>query len=98
MEDEAGTKRSALGANAFSTVPVELTVAVGVARPTIGDLLEFEQGRVIPLDQKIDDPVRLFVGDRLIGTGELEELEEGSGRIGVRILEIGEDLARPGPE
>lgn len=80
-----------LSNGAFSTVPVELTVAVGVARPTIGELMEFDRGRIIPLDRKIEDPVRLFVGDRLIGTGELEEIEEGSGRIGVRILELGED-------
>lgn len=95
MDDTKDAK--ALGAQAFATVPVELTVAVGVARPTIGDLLEFERGRVIPLDRGIDDPVRIFVGDRLIGTGELEEIEEGSGRIGVRILEIGEGLGRAQP-
>ena len=93
MSDDVQGK-SAIDAGAFSTVPVELTVSVGVARPSIGDLLDFDRGRVIPLDRNIDDPVRIYVGDRLIGTGELEELEEGSGRIGVRILEIGEDADR----
>ena len=93
MSDDPQGK-SAIDSGAFSTVPVELTVSVGVARLSIGELLDFDKGRVIPLDRNIDDPVRIYVGDRLIGTGELEELEEGSGRIGVRILEIGEDADR----
>lgn len=94
MAEKSDARQTGLGTGAFSTVPVELTIAAGMARPTIGELLAFQAGHVIPLDQTIDEPLRIFVGDRLIGTGELEELEEGSGRIGIRILEIGEDDGR----
>ena len=30
---------------------------------------------VLPLDRRVDDPVELYVGDRLIARGELQELE-----------------------
>lgn len=73
---------------AFSDVPVEITISVGRARPRIRELLAFSKGQILPLETSIDDPVELYVGERMIGRGELEEIEEGSGRIGVRIVEL----------
>jgi flagellar motor switch protein FliN/FliY len=40
------------------------------------------------LDRRIDDPVDIRVGDRVIARGELQELDDGSGRLGVRLTEI----------
>lgn len=68
-------------------VPVEVTVAVGRARPTIGDLLALGEGAVLALDRKLDDPVEIYVGDRLIARGELEDLGEEGG-LAVRLTEI----------
>lgn len=79
----------ALAGSAFGQVPVEITISVGKARPSIRELLEIGDDAVFPLDRLLDDPVELFIGDRLIGRGELEELgEEGSGRLGVRLTEV----------
>lgn len=73
----------------FGALPVEITVSVGTARPLLKDLMALEQNGVIPLDRNLDDPVELYVGDVLIGRGELEEVGgEGSGKIGVRITEV----------
>ena len=36
----------------------------------------------------IDDPVELYIGDRLIARGELQELGDDSGRLGVRLTEV----------
>ena len=75
----------------FSTVPIEMTVSVGKARPLIRDLLTLGENAVLPLDTRVDDPVELFVGDRLVARGELEELEgEDAGQLAVRITEIAE--------
>lgn len=68
-------------------VPVEVTVAVGRARPTIGDLLALGEGAVLALDRKLDDPVEIYVGDRLIARGELEDLGDEGG-LAVRLTEI----------
>ena len=73
----------------FSTVPIELTVSVGRARPLIRDLLALGEDAILPLDTRVDDPVELFVGDRLVARGELQELEgEEAGQLAVRITEI----------
>lgn len=80
---------------AFTSVPIEITVAVGRARPLVRDLLQLEEGSVLTLDRRVDDPVDLYVGERLIGTGILEISETGDspGQLGVRLLEV-HDFAR----
>lgn len=70
-------------------IPVEVTVSVGRARPLVKDLLEFEENAILPLDKKIDDPVDLFVGGRLIARGQLEQIEgEAAGQLAVRLTEV----------
>ena len=76
-------------ANPFSQVPIEITISVGRARPQIRDLLKLERDAVLILDRRINDPVELWVGDRLIARGELEEMEgENAGRLAVRLTEV----------
>ena len=85
--DEDGAP--APGETPFVDVPVEITIAVGRARPTIRELLGLTHAAVLPLDRKVDDPVELFVGGRLIARGELEELEgEADGQLAVRLTEV----------
>lgn len=73
----------------FSDVPIEITITVGIARPKIRDLLSLDADAVLPLDRALDDPVELYVGEKLIGRGQLEEIDgEGSGRLGVRIVDV----------
>jgi len=73
----------------FTEVPVEITIAVGRARPTVRELLELQEDSVLPLDAAVEDPVELYVGDRLIARGILEEAEGGpEGRLAVRLTEV----------
>ena len=82
MEDIADT-------NPFSQVPIEVTISVGRARPLVRDLLRLSKDAVLQLDRRVDDPVELYVGDRLIARGELQELEgEPAGQLAVRLLEV----------
>lgn len=76
-------------ANPFSQVPIEVTISVGRARPLVRDLLRLSKDAVLQLDRRIDDPVELYVGDRLIARGELTELEgENAGQLAVRLTEV----------
>lgn len=78
-----------LGSSKFGDVPIEITISVGVSRPLIRDLMEIDENAILPLDKTLEDPVELYVGDKLIALGQLEELDgEGSGRLGVRIVEV----------
>lgn len=77
----------------FTKVPIEITVSVGKAHPKIKDLLTLDNEAVLMLDKKVEDPVELYVGDKLIAFGELQEMEgEQAGQLAVRLIEIA-DLA-----
>ena len=78
-------------AGAFLGVPIEVTISVGKARPLVSELVELRRDSVLTLDSTIDDPVELYIGDRLIARGELQEIgddfrqargaADGSGRL-----------------
>ena len=75
--------------NPFTAVPIEITVSVGKARPLIRDLVMLGNNAVLQLDKRVDDPVDLYVGDKLIARGMLEEAEDGdAGQLVVRLTEV----------
>lgn len=77
------------GQSPFTQVPVEVVVCVGKARPRVRDLLRLGPGGVLSLDKRVEDPVELYVGERLIARGELVEAEDGAdGQLAVRLTEV----------
>ena len=73
---------------AFLGVPIEVTISVGKARPILSELVTLRRDSVLALDTKVDDPVELYIGDRLIARGELQEMESEGGQLGVRLTEV----------
>lgn len=77
------------GESPFNQVPITITISVGRARPAVKELLRLKRDSVLPLDSRVDDPVELFVGDKLIGRGALTELEgDRAGQLAVRLTEV----------
>jgi flagellar motor switch protein FliN/FliY len=75
--------------NPFTSVPIEVTVCGGKARPLVRDLIMLGENAVLTLDRRVDDPVELYVGDKLIARGTLEEAEgDTSGQLMVRLTEF----------
>ena len=75
--------------NPFAQVPIEIIVSVGRARPSVRELLRLGRDAVLQLDRRVEDPVELYVGDRLIARGELMELEgEQTGQLAVRLTDL----------
>ena len=75
--------------NPFAQVPIEVTISVGKARPLVRDLLRMGRDAILPLDRRVDDPVELYVGDRLIARGEWQEMEgDAAGQLAVRLTEV----------
>ncbi|MCB2128879.1 MAG: FliM/FliN family flagellar motor switch protein [Rhodobacteraceae bacterium] len=73
----------------FNQIPIEITISVGRARPLVRELLRLKRDAVLPLDKRVDDPVDLYVGDRLIAHGELTELDgDQAGQLAVRLIDI----------
>lgn len=94
MDNQQSAPRSE-GSTAFTSVPIEITVSVGKARPLVRDLLQLAAGSVLSLDKQLDDPVELYVGEKLIGIGVLEVQEgDGQGQLAVRLTEVS-DLNNP---
>lgn len=75
--------------NPFVSVPIEITVSVGKTRPLIRELVNLGENSVLTLDKRVEDPVELFVGDKLVARGLLEELDgDQAGQLAVRLTEI----------
>jgi flagellar motor switch protein FliN len=80
-----------LRAAALQAVPIEIRVSVGRARPLLRDIMALTPEAVLPLDSRVEDPVALYVGDRIIAEGELVELEgERAGQLAVRVTRLTE--------
>lgn len=87
MPSETPTKDHPL-----QSIPIEISVTVGKARPLVRELLSLGKNAVLPLDRNVEDPVELFIGDRLIARGELQEIDGGEpGQLAVRLTEVAQD-------
>ncbi|MFV0474794.1 MAG: FliM/FliN family flagellar motor switch protein [Pikeienuella sp.] len=73
---------------AMLSVPIEVVVSVGKARPMLNELVALKRDSVLTLDSKIEDPVEIMIGDRVVARGELQEIDSETGRLGVRLTEV----------
>lgn len=89
MDDQMNTQDLPETENPFTQVPIEVTVSVGKARPLVRDLLRLKSDSILPLDKRIDDLVDLYIGNKLIARGQLEELpDDTTGQLAVRLTEV----------
>ncbi len=70
---------------ALSEVALPVSVRIGRVSLTVGELLGLSQDAVITLEQRLDDPVEVLVGDRVVALGELVSVND---EMGVRITQI----------
>lgn len=79
---------SSLKSKSVMSVLIEITVSVGKSRLSLSELVGLQPDSVLQLDSKIEDPVDIYIGDRLIARGELEESEDEGGQLGIRLTEV----------
>lgn len=73
----------------FSDIQVELSIIVGKSRPTIAALVSLTEDSILLLDSEISDLVQVYVGDKLIARGELQDGEyKGKSILSVKIKEL----------
>ena len=60
-------------------VKVQLTVRLGDCQMSMRDVVALGPGSIIQLDQAANEPVGLYVNDKLIATGEVVVVEENFG-------------------
>ncbi len=71
--------------NMLLDVMLDLTVVFGSSRKTVRELLSFGEGTVIDLNKHIDEPLEIFVNNKLIGFGEVVVVDEN---FGIRITSL----------
>lgn len=88
MEIDENGVLSQLRGKSLMGVQIEVTVSVGKARLSLSELVKLENESILQLDRRIEDPVDIFVADRLVARGELEEIDGADGHLGVRLTEV----------
>ncbi|MDO8644504.1 MAG: FliM/FliN family flagellar motor switch protein [bacterium] len=73
------------GLDFASDISVSLEAVVGRKGLSVKDLLSLRIGQVVEMDRGVHDTVDLVVGGKLIGKGELVDVE---GKIGVKVTQI----------
>jgi len=66
-------------------IPVQVTVVLGHAQKTIGEILALEQGAVVELDRIVGEPVDVLANGKLVFKGEVVVIDEN---FGVRVVEL----------
>lgn len=96
MDDPAFPAAAPAADSMLHDLPIEVTISVGRARPSLRELLALGENAVLLLDRRLDDPVELHIGDRLIARGILQEAEgDEPGLLAVRLTEV--TGLHPGP-
>lgn len=67
----------------IETLPLRLHVILGEKEFTLAEVQSLGPGTIIELDSTKSDPVRLMVNGKILGEGELVEVE---GNLGVKVL------------
>lgn len=66
-------------------IPVQMVVVMGRKAVTVKDLLGLRMGQVIEMDKMPAEAVDLVANGKIIGKGELVEVD---GKLGVRVLKL----------
>jgi flagellar motor switch protein FliN/FliY len=75
--------------NPLHQVKATLSVCVGTAVMTVGELLQARKDQVIPLDSGIDEPVDLLLEGKVVARGQLVAIDD---HFGVRITQLPQAL------
>lgn len=66
-------------------IPVDITIELGKSRIKIKELLNFSKGSMLFLNQKKEDPLKIFANGLLVAFGEIVVSQN---TYGVRIISI----------
>jgi flagellar motor switch protein FliN len=85
METGGGEDEEVHGMEFLLDIPLDITVELGRTRLQIGDLLKLSQGSVVELNKLINQPLDIFVNQKLMAQGEVVVVNE---KFGVRLSHI----------
>lgn len=72
-------------------LPLEITVELGGATMKIRELLEINEGAVMVLSERDEEPVNIYIKDKLIARGDIIVQ---NGKYGIQITEVKSRIER----
>ncbi len=73
-------------------VPVTLSLEVGRAQMSVGNLLRLSQGSVVELDRSAGEPLDVLVNGALVAHGEIVVVND---KFGIRLTDVVASAAKP---
>ncbi len=84
--DETGAAAGAnVGLDGLLDVPVKVTVHVGRAQVTLGELVKLTSGSLLELDRESHEPADILVNGKVVARGEIVTIND---YLGVRITSV----------
>lgn len=86
-ELEGGEPKFEIPANMdlLMDVPLDVSVRLGHIRMQIRDLLRLNKGSLIEMEKEADEPLEIYVNDRLLAYGEVVMIKD---KLGIRLTDI----------
>ena len=66
-------------------IPLDVTVELGKVKMAINELLQLGQGSIIELSRHVEEPLDIYLNNKLVARGEVVILEE---KFGIRVADI----------
>ncbi len=78
-----------IGLDSLLEVPVRVTVQIGRARMSLGELVQLGPGSLVPLDREAHEPADILVNGKVVAHGEVVTIDD---TYGVRITSVMREL------
>jgi flagellar motor switch protein FliN/FliY len=85
VEPSLEGRDSPQGIDFLLDIPLEITVELGRRQIQIGDLLKLGQGSVVELEKLTNEPVDVYINQKLMGHGEVLVVNE---KFAIRLTNI----------
>jgi flagellar motor switch protein FliN/FliY len=72
-------------------IPLDVTVELGRVKMLVNDLLQLGQGSIIELNKPSEEPVEIYINNKLIARGEVVVVDE---KFGIRVTDVISALER----
>ena len=69
-------------------IPVKVQVVLGGTSMPVAALMKLGRGAIIPLDQRVGQPVDVVVNGHVVARGEMVVVDGDAARLGVTLTEI----------
>ncbi len=77
-----------IGIEAVMNIPVTVQIVLGSTTIPISHLMTLSRGAILPLENKVGEPVDVVVNGRVIARGELVVMDDDSSQFGVSLTEV----------